>query len=212
MKRFMIVGLGNPGKDYQYTRHNIGFMVVDALAAAHSLNFDTKTKRGNAFSAEGDIAGARVILVKPQTYMNESGRAVRALADFYKLEPADILLIADDLDTPLGALRIRESGGAGGQKGVQSTIQHLGTPAFPRIRFGIGRPPGRMEPAAYVLQAFLPAEVPLVQETLDRCLKAIGLWLSDGIEMAMNRQNGTAEQAAQAQPKPKLPPSDSQEA
>jgi PTH1 family peptidyl-tRNA hydrolase len=205
-ERSMIVGLGNPGKDYQYTRHNIGFMLADALAAAYQLTFDTKTKRASAFSAEGHIEGQRVLVVKPQTYMNESGRSVRGLADFYKIDPAHILVIVDDMDTPLGSLRIRPKGGAAGQNGMRSIIQHLGTEDFPRIRFGIGRPPGRMEARAYVLQPFMASETALAQETLERAVKAAVLWLTDGIEIAMTRQNGSAEQAAESAPKPKSPP------
>lgn len=201
--RYMIVGLGNPGRDYQYTRHNIGFMVADALASAHQLAFDTKTKRANAFTAEGMLEGRKVLVVKPQTYMNESGRSVRGLADFYKIDPAHILVIVDDMDTPLGTLRIRAKGGAAGQNGMRSIIQHLGTEDFPRIRFGIGRPPGRMDPKNYVLQPFIAPETALAQETLERAIKAALLWVSDGIEIAMTRQNGTAEQAAQSAPKPK---------
>lgn len=188
----MIVGLGNPGKDYQYTRHNIGFMCVDQLAKDYELKIDQHNKKVKALLGEGEIEGKRVILVKPQTYMNESGRAVRPLADYYKIPPEQILAIVDDLDTPLGTLRIRMKGGAAGQNGMRSLIQHLGTEEFPRIRFGIDRPPGKMPPASYVLHPFIPAEVPLVEETIHRVVKAIALWLSEGLEIAMNRHNGTA--------------------
>lgn len=200
MERFMIVGLGNPGKKYAYTRHNIGFMCVDALAARYEIAVDNV--KFQAKFGEGTIVDRRVVLVKPQTYMNASGVAVRGLASFYKIPPEQILLIYDDLDTPVGTLRIRAGGGAGGQKGVRSTIEHLGTENFPRVRFGIGRPPGKMDAAAYVLQEFIKDEVPLVRETIDRAIKGVEIWLAEGIEMAMNRQNGTAEQAAAAQPKP----------
>lgn len=204
----MIVGLGNPGKQYEYTRHNIGFMCVDALAKTNDIRFDSKNKKSKALIAEGTIEGKRVLLVKPQTYMNLSGESVRGLADFYKIPTEQILVIVDDMDTDLGALRIRAKGGAAGQKGMLSIIQHLGTDSIARIRFGIGRPPGRMEPATYVLQPFIQRDVPLLEETLGRVEKAVRLWLTDGIEIAMNRQNGTAETAAAAAPKQKSPPTE----
>jgi peptidyl-tRNA hydrolase, PTH1 family len=196
MDRTMIVGLGNPGKKYENTRHNIGFMCMDAFANAYQIKLDGSQSK--AKTGDGTVRGRRVLLVQPQTYMNESGVAVRALADFYKIEPDHILLIYDDLDTDLGTLRIRAKGGAGGQKGVKSTIQHLGTQDFPRIRFGIGRPPGKMDPAAYVLRPFDKDDAALVQETIHRVVQAIDLWLSDGIDTAMNRHNGTVEDAADA--------------
>jgi PTH1 family peptidyl-tRNA hydrolase len=196
MERHMIVGLGNPGKKYANTRHNIGFACVDSFG----LDFDTK--KSQAVIADGSIEGQRVLLVKPQTYMNLSGESVRALADFYKIAPEHIMIIFDDLDTPLGTLRIRASGGSAGHNGMKSIIQHLGTQDFPRVRFGIGRPPGYMDAAAFVRQPFINDEEILVVATLNRVGKAIRLGLTEGIDMAMNRQNGTAEQAAQAQPKP----------
>lgn len=201
MDRYLIAGLGNPGKKYATTRHNIGFMCVDALAQKHDIKIDNI--KFNALFGEGTIEDKRVILVKPQTYMNVSGSAVRGIADFYQIPTERILIIVDDLDTPLGTLRIRAKGGAAGQKGMISVIQHLGTEAISRIRFGIDRPPGRMEPAAYVLLPFKSEEVILVQETIDRVLKAVSIWLTEGIDMAMTRQNGTSEQAAANAPKPK---------
>lgn len=199
MDRFLIVGLGNPGRKYATTRHNIGFMCVDELARQAGISFDTK--KSKAVVAEGTIEGQRVLLAKPQTYMNDSGVAVRGIADFYKIEAEDILIVYDDLDTPLGTLRIRGQGGAGGQNGMRSIINHLGTQEFPRIRFGVDRPPGKMRGKDFVLQPFLKEQEPLVIETIDRAVKAMRLWLADGIDMAMNRQNGTAEQAADAAPK-----------
>ncbi len=194
MNRYMIVGLGNPGREYEKTRHNIGFTVVDALAKAYNLPFDNK--KSKAIFADGIIAEKRVLLVKPQTYMNLSGGAVRGLADFYHIEPAQIMVVSDDMDIPLGTLRLRPKGGAGGQKGVRDIIQQLGTEAFPRLRFGIGRPPGRMEPSKYVLQPFRQEEQPLLEETLDRAVRALEDWLRFGLDYAMNRHNGTAEEAA----------------
>ncbi|NJL95182.1 MAG: aminoacyl-tRNA hydrolase [Anaerolineae bacterium] len=207
MERYLLVGLGNPGAQYAKTRHNIGFMCLDALAAAHQITFDGK--KFKARWGDGLLEGRRVLLLKPQTFMNLSGEAVRPAADFYQIPPERMLIIYDDLDTPLGTLRLRQKGGAGGQKGMASIIQHLGTQAFPRIRFGIDRPPGKMDPAAYVLQPFRAEEQMLVQETIARTLKAVSTWLSEGIDTAMNRFNGTAEQAAAAQstpPQPDSPP------
>ena len=203
MERYMIVGLGNPGKKYEKTRHNVGFMSVDELAKTHQIVLSTI--KFNALFGEGTIANKRVLLVKPQTYMNNSGSAVRGLADFYQIPPERILIIVDDLDTPLGTLRIRAKGGAAGQNGMRSINQHLGTENIARIRFGISRPPGQMDAAAYVLLPFKAEEEILVIETIDRVGKAALLWLQEGIDMAMNRQNGTAEQAAAAAPK-SVPP------
>lgn len=201
--RYLIVGLGNPGREYERTRHNIGFRCVDALAAANGMAF---TKRGaKSFTAEGTIAEKKVILVKPITYMNLSGEAVRPLMDFYKLPPSHLMVIMDDMDIPLGTIRIREKGSAGGQKGLKSIMEHLGTPDVPRIRFGIGRPPGRMEPSAYVLQPFGKDEEIFVVEGVDRVGKAIRTWLTDGINLMMTRHNGTAEESARAATPPPRP-------
>jgi PTH1 family peptidyl-tRNA hydrolase len=194
MDRYLIVGLGNPGREYAQTRHNIGFRCVDAIAAAHGLAF---TKRqSKALVADGLINARRVLLVKPQTYMNLSGEAVRGLLDFYKIPLEDLLAISDDMDLPIGTLRIREKGGAGGQKGLKSLIEHLGTRDFARMRIGIGRPPGRMDPMDYVLQDFGSSESILVIETLDRAVRAVETWLHDGLAIAMTRHNGTADEAA----------------
>lgn len=195
MNRILIVGLGNPGKDYEQTRHNVGFMVVDALAKAYQLKFDSK--KANAKFADGIIRGQRVMLVKPQTYMNKSGDAVRALMNFYDLDPSQLIVISDDLDIPLGTLRLRSKGGAGGQKGVRHIIQQVGTQEFGRVRIGIGRPPGNMDPAKYVLRRFAGDDVILAEETIQRAVRAIEDWLREGIDYAMNRHNGTAEEAAQ---------------
>jgi PTH1 family peptidyl-tRNA hydrolase len=200
--RYLIVGLGNPGREYEKTRHNIGWRCVDAIAAAHGLTF--ARKQSKAIVADGTIADRKVLLAKPQTYMNLSGEAVRGLVDFYKIPPANLLVISDDMDIPLGTLRIRESGGAGGQKGLKSIIEHLGTQNFARMRFGLSRPPGRMDPAAYVLQDFDKGEMPLVNETLDRVVKAVETWLREGTAIAMTRHNGTADEAARTAVTPQL--------
>jgi peptidyl-tRNA hydrolase, PTH1 family len=184
----LIVGLGNPGKDYANTRHNVGFRTVDELARRYSLTFGKKERK--AIIATGIIRDKKVILAKPQTYMNLSGEAVRALVDFYKVDPARLLVISDDLDIPLGTLRLRKSGGAGGQGGLKSVIQHLGTQDFNRVRFGIGRPPGRMDPKDYVLQAFKGDDDITASLVVDRAADAVETWLDLGIELAMTRHNG----------------------
>lgn len=198
MQRNLIVGLGNPGKKYENTRHNIGFMTVETLAKVHNLSFDNKQSRARV--ATGIVNGSNVVLAKPQTFMNASGQSVRGIADFYKIVPANILVIYDDIDIDLGMLRIRAKGGSGGHNGMKSIIQHLGNNQdFPRIRFGVGRPQGKMEPAAYVLRPFKSEEEPLVIETIERAIKAIETWLSEGIDTAMNLHNGTAEDVAERQ-------------
>jgi PTH1 family peptidyl-tRNA hydrolase len=191
-ERYLVVGLGNPGREYQNTRHNVGFRCADALVKAHGLAFDAR-KKSKAKTADGLIAGKRVLVAKPQTYMNLSGSSVQGLATFYRIPAEHILVIFDDLDLPLGTLRIRQKGGSGGHRGLTDIIQRLGTQDFPRIRFGIGRPPGKMDPAAYVLRPFDQAETTLIQGTVERAVKAVETWLTDGIDIAMNRYNGTVE-------------------
>jgi len=187
VESYLIVGLGNPGLRYAANRHNIGFCCLERLAAAHDLPFDRRQKRARV--ALGTIRGRRVILAKPQTFMNESGRAVAPLAHFYKVPLERLLVVYDDLDLPLGTIRLRPEGGSGGHKGMRSIIEHLGSQDFPRLRIGIGRPPGRMDPAAYVLQDFSAEEKPLVEEVLERVVAAIETWLREGIEAAMGRYN-----------------------
>ncbi|MCA9896488.1 MAG: aminoacyl-tRNA hydrolase, partial [Anaerolineae bacterium] len=147
--KYLIVGLGNPGRQYQNTRHNVGFWVVAELARRHNLS-SPKSER-KSYVLDGTIAGKRVIAAMPQTYMNLSGEAVRALVDFYKIPLENIIVVHDDLDTPLGTLRLRQTGGHGGQNGVRNIILHLGTQEFARVRFGIGRPNGKMTARDYVL-------------------------------------------------------------
>jgi PTH1 family peptidyl-tRNA hydrolase len=187
----LIIGLGNPGKEYAETRHNLGFRVVDELARRYGLSFGKKERK--AVVATGVILGKKVILAKPQTYMNLSGEAVRSLVDFYKVELPRILVVSDDLDISLGTIRMRKAGGAGGQGGMKNVIQHLGTQEFNRVRLGIGRPPGKMEPKDYVLQAFKGDDAILATEVVDRAAKAVETWLLDGIELAMTRHNGSIE-------------------
>ncbi len=185
---WLIVGLGNPGRQYANTRHNAGCHVVDRLAAACGLHFDEQ--RSHAMLARGRIEEVGVALLKPQTYMNLSGEAVSAVARFFKVPPERTLVIFDDLDLPLGTLRLREQGGAGGHRGMTSVIARLGTRDFPRIRVGIGRPAGQMPPEAYVLQDFSTDEKGLMEQTYERAVEAVRVTLREGFQLAMNRFNG----------------------
>jgi PTH1 family peptidyl-tRNA hydrolase len=182
----LIVGLGNPGSRYARNRHNVGFMIADRFARAHSLDFGRK--KFNAQIAEGAIADTRVLIAKPQTFMNKSGDAVSKLFKFYKVAPHDLLVIYDDLDLPLGRLRLRRSGSAGGHHGIESTIARIGTSGFPRLRIGIGRP----DPDAdidHVLGNFDEDERKAAAEAIERAVQAIDAWLKDGITIAMNKFN-----------------------
>ena len=186
-ERFLIVGLGNPGRKYRGNRHNIGFMAVDALAAAY--NIDSNTVQNKAIVGNGRIQNQNVIIAKPQTFMNNSGDSVGPLARYYKVPPANILIVYDELDLPFGTIRLREKGGAGGHNGMKSIINHIGQ-AFPRVRLGIGRPPGRMPVPAHVLQDFGKDDRPLLDDILAEAVRAIETYLRDGIQLAMSRHNG----------------------
>lgn len=186
---YLIAGLGNPGPRYAANRHNVGFRCLERLAAAHSLAFNVDARQSRAHVALGTICGRRVVLVKQRTFMNESGRAVVPLTRFYKVQPELLIVVYDDLDLPLGVVRLRPAGGSGGHKGMRSIVEHLGTQNFPRLRIGIGRPPGNMDPAAYVLQDFSAEEEPLLEGTLERAVAAIEVWLCEGIQAAMSQYN-----------------------
>jgi len=182
----LIVGLGNPGTRYAHSRHNVGFMVADRFTRAHALAF--ARKRFSARLAEGNIGGARVAIAKPQTYMNLSGEAVGKLVAFYKIAPHDLFVVYDDLDLPLGKMRLRSKGSAGGHHGMESIIARIGTSDFPRLRVGIGRP----NPDAdmdHVLGNFEDDERAVMDETFARAVEAIDVWLSQGITIAMNKYN-----------------------
>ncbi len=189
--RALVVGLGNPGAEYARDRHNIGFQVVQALARAHGLTF-TRHKGSKAQVAEGRVGHRPVLLAKPQTFMNLSGQAVGRLSRAHEIPPDQILVVYDDLDLPLGRLRLRPEGGSGGHKGMHSILEVLGTPLFPRLRVGIDRPPGRMDPADYVLQPFSDEEKPILTEAVERAVAAIECWLAEGIVAAMDRFNRPA--------------------
>jgi PTH1 family peptidyl-tRNA hydrolase len=184
----LIVGLGNPGKGYASHRHNVGFRVVEALARAHHLSF-SRQKGFQARVAEGRIAGRRAILAKPQTFMNLSGRAVGRLVRARGIEIEGLLVVYDDLDLPLGRLRLRPEGGAGGHKGMRSILDTLGNQAFPRLRIGIGRPPGQMDPADYVLRPFRTEEEPALVQVVARAVAAVECWLAEGLVAAMDQFN-----------------------
>lgn len=185
---WLIVGLGNPGERYARTRHNIGFEAIDTLARRHGLEF--RGKRANSLIAEGQIAGQRVALVKPQTYMNLSGQAVSSLRNWYKIDPArELLVVYDDLDLPFGKLRLRERGSAGTHNGMRSIVAQLGSSDFPRLRVGIDQPPGKMDAAAYVLSRFRKEEEAELPFLLDTIADAVELVLREGLTAAMNRYN-----------------------
>ena len=186
---YLLIGLGNPGREYKDTRHNIGFMLIDHLAekiGARGMKVQSK-----AIVTSGLYEERRLILAKPQTYMNLSGQSVQGLLHFYKLPPENLLVAHDDLDLPFGTIRIRPAGGPGGQRGMASTIEQLGTKEFPRLRLGIGRPPGRMDPKDYVLQDFSKDDLKLLPEVLDRAADAALEFVIKGLNAAMNKFNGS---------------------
>jgi PTH1 family peptidyl-tRNA hydrolase len=185
---YLIVGLGNPGREYTQTRHNIGFMLVDRLTVR--LNARGMKVQSKAIVITAQHEGQKLILAKPQTFMNLSGQSVQGLVRFYKLPLDHVLIAHDDIDLPFCTLRMRPGGGAGGQKGIKSTIDQLGTNEFARLRLGIDRPPGRMDAAAYVLQEFSQKELMAVSETLDRAADAALTWMTAGLNAAMNKFNG----------------------
>lgn len=192
----LVVGLGNPGETYAHNRHNVGYWTVNRLARRHGLDFDVRTS--SYFLAEGAIAGRRVALAKPRTYVNRSGDAVWNLVKRLKLDDAsELLVVYDELDLPVGRVRVRPKGGPGGQKGVADIIDRLGTDAFPRVRIGIGRPVVDGQPtwdpdavASYVLSDPPPGERALLDEAVARAVEAIEVAIAEGIEAAMNRFNG----------------------
>ena len=194
-ERTLIVGLGNPGRAHAFNRHNVGFMAVDKLALRAGI--ELRRVQSKAIIGSGRLADRPVILAKPQTFMNLSGEAVGALSGYYRIPPAAILVVYDELDIPFGVIRLREKGGAGGHNGMRSLIQHLGN-EFPRLRLGIGRPPGRMDAAAFVLQDFGRDELPLVSEMLTTAGEAIESFVRHGINLTMTRFNGPVEGSATA--------------
>jgi peptidyl-tRNA hydrolase, PTH1 family len=185
---YILVGLGNPGRDYRNTRHNVGFMTLDVLC--QGMNIKLTRMQSNALIGSGYIDERKVILAKPQTFMNLSGKAVSSLIKFYKIPLSQLLIIHDDIDLPFGTLRMRPGGGSAGQKGLASIIEQMGTQDFARLRIGVGRPPGQMSGADYVLQEFTVSEQALLKEILEKAAQAAQKFINLGLEQAMNQFNG----------------------
>ncbi len=184
----LIVGLGNPTAKYDRTRHNVGFEVIDQLSKEYNISVDTAKHKG--LYGKGRIEGQTVILLKPMTYMNLSGESVVAVANYFKIEAEDIIVIYDDINLDVGRLRIREKGSAGGHNGIKNIITHLGTDAFPRIRVGVGMKPPKMDLADYVLSHFTKEEQIAMESGYDKACKALSLMVMDDIPKAMNDYNG----------------------
>lgn len=181
---WLVVGLGNPGPSYAKNRHNAGFMVLDVLAARAGGRF--KSHRARADVLEGRLAGARVVLAKPRSFMNESGGPVKGLRDFYKVPVERVVVVHDELDIPFGAVRLKQGGGDNGHNGLRSITKSLGAKEYPRVRFGVGRPPGRMDAAAFVLKDFSAAERKELDFGVDRAADAVEALLTDGLAAAQN--------------------------
>jgi len=184
---FLIIGLGNPGREYRHNRHNVGFMALERLASRLGARF--RRKQSSALVTDARLGEQRLLLAKPQTYMNLSGGSVASLIRFYHLPLDHLLVCYDELDLPVGALRLRAEGGSAGHNGIQSIIQSIGSQEFPRLRLGIGRAPGRKAGAAHVLQDFKGEEAGIMDLTLDRAVDAIETFVNEGIIPAMNRFN-----------------------
>ena len=185
---YLLIGLGNPGREYADTRHNFGFMLIDRLAVR--LNARGMKVQSKAIVTNASYEERKLILAKPQTYMNLSGQSVQGLVHFYKLPMNNVMILSDDLDIPFGTIRIRASGGPGGQRGLSSILERLGTKEVPRLRLGIGRPPGRMDASNYVLQNFSRSDMQAISEILDRAADAVLAFVSHGLNKAMNEFNG----------------------
>ena len=185
---YLLIGLGNPGREYANTRHNFGFLLVDRLAVR--LNARGMKVQSKAIVMNAQYEERKLILAKPQTYMNLSGQSVQGLIHFYKLPLTNVMILSDDLDLPFGTIRIRASGGPGGQRGLSSILERLGTKDVPRLRLGIGRPPGRMDPSNYVLQNFSRDDLQAISEILDRAADATLEFVKSGLNSAMNKFNG----------------------
>lgn len=203
---YIVVGLGNPGTNHQRTRHNIGFDVVERLAERWSLSL--KDKRWNALSGSASFEGHKVVLVQPQTYMNASGDAVGPMAGFLHVPPARVTVIHDELDLPFGDVRLKWSGGHGGHNGLRDLHAKLGTADYARVRVGIGRPEGPMDPAAWVLSRWTDAQRHELPTIVERAADAVELVLRDGIQAAMNRWNAPPANRRNAPPEGRPPRAD----
>lgn len=193
----LIAGLGNPGSKYEYSRHNLGFLCVNRIARIYKIRMDKN--QGKARTGTGTINGEQVVLARPQTYMNLSGQSIKLLMIKFKLKPQDVIVIFDDMDLPVGKIRVRSGGGSGGHNGIKSIITETGSPEFNRIRVGIGRPPAyrATEPIYeddvidYVLGEFLPEEKPIVEECIPIAAEAAVFLLTEGVTATMNKYNST---------------------
>lgn len=183
----LIVGLGNPGRDYAGTRHNIGFGVIARISDQYNIPLSSKEHK--AVCGKGFIGGEKVIIAQPQTYMNLSGESVRSIADYYKIEPEDIIIAFDDIDLEVGQLRVRRKGSAGGHNGIKSIIQHLGTNEFPRVKVGVGAKPEGGDLVRHVLGRFSREDEKAMGEVLDLAVKAVEMIVTEGVDAAMNRYN-----------------------
>jgi len=181
----LIVGLGNPGREYRETRHNVGFMVVDEIARRHNLHWRTDSD----LSYAKNFGGPEFFVVKPETFMNRSGFAVSRFADYHHIERADLLVVVDEVDLPLGRMRARQRGSAGTHNGLKSVVEQLGTSEFPRLRLGIGRGDSQRDLADYVLSRFEPGDVPVLEEFITRAADAAEMFAADGIDKVMNTYN-----------------------
>lgn len=185
---YMILGLGNPGREYKRTRHNIGFMVLDHLAQRLGEKFSRYESK--ALVMKSRYQNTRLVMAKPQTFMNDSGQAASSLVRFYKIPLGNVLVVYDEVDLPFGLIRIRPMGGSAGHKGIQSIIDQLGTEQFSRLRVGVGRPPGLKLAASYVLRDFSSEETEFLPPILNRVVDAILTFVIDGVDQAMNDYNG----------------------
>jgi peptidyl-tRNA hydrolase, PTH1 family len=184
----LVVGLGNPGRRYEGTRHNVGFIVVRELARASAVGKVKTRFQGETVDAE--VGGEKALLLTPSTFMNESGASVLAARDFFKINLEEILVVCDDLNLPLGKLRLRATGSAGGQKGLEDIIRRLGSEEFARLRIGIGSPPNGWAWPDFVLSKFKKEELPEMELAVARAVEAVGVWVREGIQACMNRYNG----------------------
>ena len=184
----IIIGLGNPGKDYEKTRHNAGFRVIDLLCEKYEIQ--TTRMKFHSMIGEGRIAGEKVLLVKPTTYMNNSGQAVREIVSYYQLEPKDIVVFSDDIDIPFGTLRIKRKGSAGGHNGLKSVIYHLQSDEFPRIKLGVGKKREGEDLADFVLGRFSQNEQEVMDTLIEMATESLEVLIKDGEDKAMSEYNG----------------------
>jgi len=185
---YIIAGLGNPTREYEKTRHNVGFEVIDVLA--DMLGTTVEEKKFKGCDGRGIIGGEKVLLLKPQTFMNLSGESIRAASDFYKVDPEHIIIIYDDISLDVGQLRIRKKGSAGGHNGIKNIIAHLGTQEFPRIKVGVGDKPKKMDLADYVLSRFSKEDRAAMEDAFKEAAKAVEVMITEGMDIAMNQFNG----------------------